>query len=621
MITALLLTSLAVAPTEATVVVQQEAPVKVWLSKRGDLKRGDRVRVYARAETDGYLLVLHAEPDGRIRVLLPLDPFDDNFVRGGQDLELLGRGDREAFRVYQSQGIGTVYAAFSRDPFRADAFIRDDHWDYRLFDSWRLTEDLDPEAELTALAREMAGGSQFTYDLTHYWVGERYVSGGGGYYSGYYSSGVSVGLSFGFGWYPYWGVSLGWGCCGWGYPWYGWGYYPWYGYGWGYYPWYGWRYPRYAWGYPGYGWGYYPAYPVYPVYRDPVYYAYGGYYNSPGYYTTRYGQHVRGGYTFKDDDRAFGSGGIYARRRYASTSSRSAFASSAVAQLNNRRVSPTAATRTATTGRRVSPTAAAAVSSAGRRASPTARGVMTNTDRRVSPTTVDAARRAATTRNTATEAGGRRVQPDGWGITDGRRTITPTRQPTTPGTTIERRQVTDPVQVDRGTTTRRATDDAATQRTTVRRSTSTPKAGAIERRSTPSSATSRTTVRRSDPVSANRSTTTAPRSSGTVQRSTPSTSRPSGTVRRSTPSTSRPSGTVRRSTPSTSRPSGTVRRSTPTRPSTPTMRAPTRMPSRPSTPTMRTPSRPSTPTMRAPTRAPTRAPARAPTRSGGRRND
>ena len=131
MITALLLTSLAIAPAEATVVVQQEAPVKVWLSKQGDLKRGDRVRVYARAEADGYLLVLHAEPDGRIRVLLPLDPFDDNFVRGGQDLELLGRGDREAFRVYQSQGLGTVYAAFSRDPFRSDAFIRDDHWDYR----------------------------------------------------------------------------------------------------------------------------------------------------------------------------------------------------------------------------------------------------------------------------------------------------------------------------------------------------------------------------------------------------------------------------------------------------------------------------------------------------------
>ena len=58
MLTALLLTSLSLAPAEAAVAAQQEPPVKVWLSKKGDLKQGDRLRVYAHTESDGYLVII-----------------------------------------------------------------------------------------------------------------------------------------------------------------------------------------------------------------------------------------------------------------------------------------------------------------------------------------------------------------------------------------------------------------------------------------------------------------------------------------------------------------------------------------------------------------------------------
>ena len=70
---------------------QGDPPVRLWLNK-DHVQLGDRVRVDVRTESDGYLLVLHAEPDGRVRVLFPLDPIHDNFVRGGDEFEVRGRG-------------------------------------------------------------------------------------------------------------------------------------------------------------------------------------------------------------------------------------------------------------------------------------------------------------------------------------------------------------------------------------------------------------------------------------------------------------------------------------------------------------------------------------------------
>ena len=61
--------------------------------------RGDRARVTVRVRDDGYVVVLHEDADGHVRVLFPVDPGDDNFLKGGQEYEIRGRGDREAFQV------------------------------------------------------------------------------------------------------------------------------------------------------------------------------------------------------------------------------------------------------------------------------------------------------------------------------------------------------------------------------------------------------------------------------------------------------------------------------------------------------------------------------------------
>jgi len=134
MVLALMVSLVTAAPTgaAATGLRSDDPPVKVWLNQDNYFVQGDRARVNVKVAEDGYLVVLRADADGRIRVLFPLDPSDDSFVRGGSKIEVRGRGDREAFYVDDREGTGVVLAARSVQPFKFDAFVRGDHWDYRV---------------------------------------------------------------------------------------------------------------------------------------------------------------------------------------------------------------------------------------------------------------------------------------------------------------------------------------------------------------------------------------------------------------------------------------------------------------------------------------------------------
>jgi len=235
-----LLLSLAPALTQA----DEPPPVSVRLNHE-QFSRGDRARVYVETAQDGYLIVLHADPAGRVRVLFPLDPADDSFVRGGRRLELRGRSDRDAFLVDADEGSGTVLAAVSGDPFTYDGFIRNDHWDYRALGGPSLKDD--PLAQLLDIVRRMTGETRFEYDAATYVVGPpRQIASRYGYRSGYgsgYPHRFRLGLSFGypyrygnaydpfdpFCYDPFWGWSAR--CYGYGYG-YGYGF----GYGYSFYP-------------------------------------------------------------------------------------------------------------------------------------------------------------------------------------------------------------------------------------------------------------------------------------------------------------------------------------------------------------------------------------------------
>ncbi len=272
-------------------------PITVSLNNGGQYNRGEYAQVTFRTAADGYTLILQADQQGRIRVLFPLDPGDDAFVRAGKNYKLTGRDGRGAFYLDQAGGSGMVYAAWSSTPFRVADFVRGDHWDYGVFDQYNASDD--PESQLTDVVLLMTSKG-FDYAIDRYIVYSlseainsdysTYIGVSGWPWPTYYNSGWSIGLSFGL---P---------CC---YnSWYG--YYPWYGYGWGY-PGYAWGYPGYGWGYPGYGYGY-------PVYGGG-YYPAGGYY--PGYgYHPAYGGGYPGyrPYTFKPGGTVTNPGNPYRPR-------------------------------------------------------------------------------------------------------------------------------------------------------------------------------------------------------------------------------------------------------------------------------------------------------------------
>ena len=186
--------TLAAGPGVVPAARSDDPPIKVWLSD-DVFERGDRARVHVKAAEDGYLVVLRADADGRIRVLFPLDPADDNFVRGGKTYEIRGRGRSEAFAVDEREGTGTVVAARSATPFRFDEFVRRDHWDYRVLAGQRVGDDA--EATLTDVVQRMAGDGHYDYDVVTYAVSPHtnYRSYAG-WYDPFYSPCFGCGSAF-----------------------------------------------------------------------------------------------------------------------------------------------------------------------------------------------------------------------------------------------------------------------------------------------------------------------------------------------------------------------------------------------------------------------------------------
>lgn len=209
----LFLASHAIAPSPAVNTPSTDPPIRVWFNSDGSYGYTDRAKVYAKAAEDAYLIVLRADAAGRIRVLFPLDPGDDQRIAAGKKYELKGRGGREAFIAHDTAGHGTVIAAISSSPFRVDRFSRDGHWDTRALSGLEGRDE--PEDVLRDLVQQMTpAGERFVYAVATYVVSERYVRGPFPYpdpYAGWW------------GYDPWWGyrsAAFGFGYRGWYRPWY-----------------------------------------------------------------------------------------------------------------------------------------------------------------------------------------------------------------------------------------------------------------------------------------------------------------------------------------------------------------------------------------------------------------
>jgi len=162
-------------PTIRPASVDYRPRVEVW-TDRGDspYASGQGVRVHYRADRDAFVTVLRVDTDGRVRVLFPREPWEDNFARGGRDYEVQGGYDRDAFYIDDYPGVGYLFAVASADPFVYDGIQSKDHWDYRTIADGRVRGD--PYVALTDLAQRIVpdGYTGWDYDIAPYYVQQHY---------------------------------------------------------------------------------------------------------------------------------------------------------------------------------------------------------------------------------------------------------------------------------------------------------------------------------------------------------------------------------------------------------------------------------------------------------------
>ncbi len=148
--------------------------VEVWTNRGDDpYHTGQGARVFLRADRDAYVTVFRVDTDGRVRVLFPLEPWEDGFVRGGHQFEVQGRNE-DAFNIDDYPGVGYVFAVAATDPFDYDPIAIGDHWDYRAIADGRVRGD--PYVALTDLAQRIVANqdSDWDYDIIPYYVDQRY---------------------------------------------------------------------------------------------------------------------------------------------------------------------------------------------------------------------------------------------------------------------------------------------------------------------------------------------------------------------------------------------------------------------------------------------------------------
>src|SRR5213594_1422553 len=170
-----LVTAPAGSPSIGPASVEYRPRVEVW-TDRGDspYAGGQGVRVHFRADRDAFVTILRVDTDGRVRVLFPREPWEDNFARGGRDYKVQGGDDRDAFYIDDYPGVGYLFAVASADPFVYDGIQSRDHWGYRLIADGRVRGD--PYVALTDLAQRIVpdGYSDWDYDIPPYYVQQHY---------------------------------------------------------------------------------------------------------------------------------------------------------------------------------------------------------------------------------------------------------------------------------------------------------------------------------------------------------------------------------------------------------------------------------------------------------------
>jgi hypothetical protein len=164
--------SFSVDSTQHPAPVTAPGRVAVWTGKEDPYRRGEGARVFLGAERPAHLAVLRVDTDGRLSILFPREPWGDTFVREAREFEVTGSRGGRSFMVDDYPGVGYLFAIASPRPFDFDHIARGDYWDFRLIEGGRIQGD--PYVALTDLAARIASGADYDYDISPYYVEQRY---------------------------------------------------------------------------------------------------------------------------------------------------------------------------------------------------------------------------------------------------------------------------------------------------------------------------------------------------------------------------------------------------------------------------------------------------------------
>ena len=125
--------------------------VELWTNHSDDeFYEGDEIILYYRANRDAFVAIYSIDTRGRVNLLFPTGPAEDNFVRGGATYSLPGSYDNFDLVVNGPEGIETIQVIASRDRFPIPDWYNnsglvcdwDDRYDYmdylndRFFDGY-----------------------------------------------------------------------------------------------------------------------------------------------------------------------------------------------------------------------------------------------------------------------------------------------------------------------------------------------------------------------------------------------------------------------------------------------------------------------------------------------------
>lgn len=150
----------------------RDAPdVRIWTSTDQTYQRGDRVRALFRVREDAYVTIVRLDTDGRMRVLYPRTPNDDNWVQAGHTYRVPGYTDA-SFVVDDPTGVGYVFAISSYKPFDFGRYAVGHGWDQVALAS-RVHGD--PFVALRSFAERIAYDANTGYatDYAEYYVDRR----------------------------------------------------------------------------------------------------------------------------------------------------------------------------------------------------------------------------------------------------------------------------------------------------------------------------------------------------------------------------------------------------------------------------------------------------------------